>query len=788
MTRSRTLTGVAGVAPGQAQRRARPRRRRDRDVLLALVGRRRRPRRELRPRHHRSASASTTTRCARATRASCYCSITGYGRDTRHADRPGYDALVAARTGMQWEQRGRPGGTIGGCAGGAPNLPELDAPGRLLGRRRARRARCSRAPRGRASPPRSSPPPGSAPRCAPARSPGAGSGSRRRCSRACWSPPRARWQRAEHPDAPRLPDTWIIDPRAHKGLFECADGRWVHHWVPNPAFVLGVVRGRRARRAPTATHGTARRSRLASAPSREEIVVLHHYHPMHGRRRIGKFPADEWVRVGGAGRHRHAAGALARGGARRPGAARRRLRRRASTIPSSARSARSGSRTGMSAAPAERPRARARASASTPTRCAPKPAALAPSRDRRRRPPTARSPAPLDGIRVLDLGLAVAGPLGTQLLADLGADVIKINTLHDGYWHAQPHRDGAATAASAASRLDLKDPRGHGGAAPRWSPGRRRAAQHALRGGRRGSASTTSRCARSTRPRSTATPAASSAVPRSTCPATTRPAPRSRGIEWEDGGVRRRRPADLEPHVARRHRQRLPVGDRDHPGALCTATAPARASSSTRRSSTPACSTRRTRGSPPTATPPSARTSTREQLGFTALYRLYETRTAGSASPCSTDEHWEALRKALGATDLAADARFADRAGPRAPTTPRSGRRSTASSRRAPRPSGSRGSTPPACRSRSSDDDVRRSAVFDDPELIGAAGSRGTSRGSWDGGSGWPAVRLLGDAGPHRGAAARRRRLHPEILRETGYDDPRIDALAADGVVLEAPA
>src|SRR4051812_8784861 len=35
-----------------------------------------------------------------------YCSITAYGRDNKHSDRPGYDALVAARTGLQWEARG----------------------------------------------------------------------------------------------------------------------------------------------------------------------------------------------------------------------------------------------------------------------------------------------------------------------------------------------------------------------------------------------------------------------------------------------------------------------------------------------------------------------------------------------------------------------------------------------------------------------------------------------------------------------------------------------------------
>ncbi|MBT3334262.1 MAG: CoA transferase, partial [Rhodospirillaceae bacterium] len=81
--------------------------------------------------------------------------------------------------------------------------------------------------------------------------------------------------------------------------------------------------------------------------------------------------------------------------------------------------------------------------------------------------PQTSSKAPLAGIRVIDFTTVIAGPYCTRLLADCGAEVIKIETdVGDQIRHVPPISDGASSyfghlnAGKKSIVLDLRSDAG----------------------------------------------------------------------------------------------------------------------------------------------------------------------------------------------------------------------------------------------------------------------------------------------------------------------------------------
>ena len=77
-------------------------------------------------------------------------------------------------------------------------------------------------------------------------------------------------------------------------------------------------------------------------------------------------------------------------------------------------------------------------------------------------------PGPLDGIRIVDLTTMASGPLATSILADQGADVIKVEALErgDALRTIGPSRGGLSALFTSLNRnkrsiaIDLHTPRG----------------------------------------------------------------------------------------------------------------------------------------------------------------------------------------------------------------------------------------------------------------------------------------------------------------------------------------
>jgi len=395
-----------------------------------------------------------------------YCSITGYGRDNPYSARPGYDALVAARSGLQWEQRGRFGGSAPHLSGKPPLFPDLEvAQERLQG-----------APReGPLFPSSRFPSLGAAYAATTAIS--AALRAREITGRGQWVETSLlqgalaagvlAFAMAEKLDTPMFM-SWVGDSRSPKGLFECKDGRWIHAWPPNPRFILSAGAGDTLNATPDLT--------VRQDPERiglgvEEIFVLDHYwEPM--AETVRKFTADEWTAAGAiAGvciqKIRSPEEALADPllvaddvvtelddpelGRIRGAGILYKLERSPGLVrgPAPKKGQHTAAVKAEAAAAPAKPAATTAPAAATPKGAAPARPAGA--------PPARLAKGPLDGITVLDFGLAVAGPYAGQILSDLGARVIKVNALHDWYWHSSQIAM-ACNRGKQSIAVDLKKP------------------------------------------------------------------------------------------------------------------------------------------------------------------------------------------------------------------------------------------------------------------------------------------------------------------------------------------
>jgi crotonobetainyl-CoA:carnitine CoA-transferase CaiB-like acyl-CoA transferase len=386
------------------------------------------------------------------------CAITAYGGVAAHAGRPARDALVAARTGQHYEARGTAGGTLARLGGVEPFLPELEVPeGCETGAHRDGPLV--------AGVPWLSAATGyqaliaiSAALLVRERT-GRGQHVGTSMLQGALTTTMGGWQRAERPDTDNW-QSWVVDSRAPKAVFRCADGRWVHQWTPLPSFVLSVSEGDEL--AVTQDTTGVKDAPLRIGVDAAEILLLHHYVPLMAER-FAKFPAAPWVAL-----------AAAQGVPLQP------IRSPEEALldplcladgcvievddPQLGPVRQVGRVYELHACPTDPPTAPVAPGThndevyAEADRLAATLAASPPVVDRSdaAAPPSTKS-APLEGVKVLDLGLAVAGPWGTMMLADLGADVIKVNTLYDDYWMATHIAMGCNRGKRSIS-LNLKDP------------------------------------------------------------------------------------------------------------------------------------------------------------------------------------------------------------------------------------------------------------------------------------------------------------------------------------------
>jgi crotonobetainyl-CoA:carnitine CoA-transferase CaiB-like acyl-CoA transferase len=373
-----------------------------------------------------------------------YCSITGYGRGTRDQDRPAYDQLVAARAGHQWEVRGWYGSPMDHIQSKDTDNPDfVPADECKLGADRD-------GPLFQATP---QPSVGAAHLAsigiAAALHVRETSGIGQRVDTSLLQGilfyNSCTWQRAEGLDAPGY-QMGMMDRRQNWGIMEVKDG-WVCMWGGPPAWPILAAEGDTLI-APDREAMMAR-GRGGMGALGERLSGLAEASPY-----LKKFTRDEWDALATSVQFNlqpvrrpeeafvdelsAADGSVVEiqdpelGPLRQAGILfRLHDRPTAPQGPAPKRGQHTDEVKALAAAASARPAA---AAGSTPP-----------------------AKGPLDGIRILDFGFAVAGPFTSQILADMGADVVKVDTAARGGW-GQNHMGLGVNKNKRHLALDAKNP------------------------------------------------------------------------------------------------------------------------------------------------------------------------------------------------------------------------------------------------------------------------------------------------------------------------------------------
>jgi crotonobetainyl-CoA:carnitine CoA-transferase CaiB-like acyl-CoA transferase len=390
-----------------------------------------------------------------------YCSITGYGRRTTHRDRPAYDALAQARTGLQMEQRGYDGGPLLHIAGRAPAA----APAALV-------------PTGAEQTGHRDGPiflyvPW--PSIAAAYLATAGISAallvREHAGQGQWVETSLLqgvllataliWQRAERVDYPgyRL---FYWDRRAPKGLYRCGDGQWIHTMGVTSELVERLLAQRRGSAGAAVQVETQKRRPVGGSSSYDDALRDALVDYARAQDTFAQLDRDTWLRLlwsvdVSAQPVRSPTEALTDEDLIRDGVI--------SDVedPDLGATKQVGITYRMSLTPGRVQGPAPRVGEHNATLPAAPSGGVAPAGVPTAAQSQTSPPAhghPLTGIRVLDLGSAVAGPFGPQLLADLGAEVIKIDRAAG---EQSPYMQGhiGSRRGKRNLALDISRPEGH---------------------------------------------------------------------------------------------------------------------------------------------------------------------------------------------------------------------------------------------------------------------------------------------------------------------------------------